>query len=138
VSRARALAARCPLGRAHDLVQTLIARAQEVQLMAKGYSVQRFEGICAGFVIIGPSEEPAVQHDAADATAAMATIAAAGTSFASRGDVSGTDLATIGLSAAAGVKPEGRWYLSTGSGMGATLNMAAQIPGCLRTELGHG
>jgi tungstate transport system substrate-binding protein len=66
----------------------------------------------------------------------MAAIAAAGASFASRGDDSGTHTAEKNLWSAAGVEPSGDWYLSTGSGMGATLNTAAQVPAYALTDRG--
>ncbi len=104
------------------------ARAQEEQFVAEGYGVQRFDVMYNDFVIVGPGDDPAGLRGAADAAAAMAAIAGAGASFASRGDDSGTHVAEMALWAAAGVAPGGGWYLSTGSGMGATLNTAAQVP----------
>jgi tungstate transport system substrate-binding protein len=35
-----------------------------------------------------------------------------------------------------GIEPSGGWYLSTGSGMGATLNTAAQVPAYALTDRG--
>ncbi|MFD1910837.1 substrate-binding domain-containing protein [Halodurantibacterium flavum] len=112
------------------------ARAQEEAFVAEGYGVQRFDVMYNDFVIVGPAEDPADLRDAADAAAAMAAIAGAGASFASRGDDSGTHAAEQTLWAAAGVEPTGRWYLSTGSGMGATLNTAAQLPAYALTDRG--
>ncbi|MFN3281684.1 MAG: substrate-binding domain-containing protein [Tabrizicola sp.] len=104
------------------------ARAQEERFVAEGYGVERFEVMHNDFVIVGPSADPAGVRDATDAAAAMAAIAGAGAPFASRGDDSGTHEAEKSLWAAAGVEPAGAWYLSTGSGMAATLNTASQIP----------
>jgi tungstate transport system substrate-binding protein len=112
------------------------ARAQEEQFVADGYGVQRFDVMYNDFVIVGPNTDPAGLRSAADATAAMAAIAAAGASFASRGDDSGTHVAEKNLWAAAGIEPAGGWYLSTGSGMGATLNTAAQVPAYALTDRG--
>jgi tungstate transport system substrate-binding protein len=80
------------------------------------------------FVIVGPGDDPAGVRNEGAAATAMAAIAEAGASFASRGDDSGTHAAEIGLWNSAGIAPAGDWYLSTGSGMGATLNTAAQVP----------
>jgi len=110
------------------------ARAQEEQFVAEGYGVQRFDVMYNDFVIVGPNDDPAGLRDAADATAAMAAIASAETSFASRGDDSGTHVAEMALWEAAGIAPLGAWYLSTGSGMGATLNTAAQVPAYALTD----
>jgi len=112
------------------------ARAQEEAFVTDGYGVQRFDVMYNDFVIVGPSDDPAGLRSAEDATAAMAAIAGAGASFASRGDDSGTHVAEKNLWAAAGIEPAGGWYLSTGSGMGATLNTAAQVPAYALTDRG--
>ncbi|MFN3954481.1 MAG: substrate-binding domain-containing protein [Pararhodobacter sp.] len=104
------------------------ARAQEEAFVAGGYGVQRFDVMYNDFVIVGPADDPAGLGAAPDAAAAMAAIAAAGAAFASRGDDSGTHVAEMNLWSAAGIEPSGAWYRSTGSGMGATLNTAAQLP----------
>jgi tungstate transport system substrate-binding protein len=105
------------------------ARAAEEQFVAEGHGVERFDVMYNDFVVVGPSDDPAGSGSAASATAAFAAIAEAGSSFASRGDDSGTHIAEKALWEAAGVTPSGNdWYLETGSGMGATLNTAAQVP----------
>jgi len=112
------------------------ARAQEETFVAEGYGVERFDVMYNDFVIVGPGDDPAGLDAAGEATAAMAAIAESGASFASRGDDSGTHTAEMALWEAAGVAPEGGWYLSTGSGMGATLNTAAQVPAYALTDRG--
>jgi tungstate transport system substrate-binding protein len=112
------------------------ARAQEEQFVAEGYGVERFDVMYNDFVIVGPGEDPAGVRGAESAAAAMAAIAGAAASFASRGDDSGTHVAEMALWDAAGIAPEGEWYLSTGSGMGATLNTAAQVPAYALTDRG--
>ncbi|MBN2759845.1 MAG: substrate-binding domain-containing protein [Rhodobacteraceae bacterium] len=112
------------------------ARAQEEAFVAEGYGVQRFDVMYNDFVIVGPSDDPAGLANATDAPAAMAAIARTEASFASRGDDSGTHSAEKRLWAAAGIEPVGAWYLSTGSGMGATLNTAAQVPAYALTDRG--
>ncbi len=112
------------------------APAQEEAFVADGYGVQRFDVMYNDFVIVGPGDDPAGTRMAADATAAMTAIAVAEAAFASRGDDSGTHVAEANLWAAAGVAPAGRWYLSTGSGMGAALNTAAQVPAYALTDRG--
>ena len=112
------------------------ARAQEETFVAEGYGVQRFDVMYNDFVIVGPADDPAGLKQAPDAAAAMAAIAGTGASFASRGDDSGTHVAEKALWKAAGVEPAGGWYLSTGSGMGATLNTAAQVPAYALTDRG--
>jgi tungstate transport system substrate-binding protein len=112
------------------------SRAREEAFVADGYGVQRFDVMYNDFVIVGPSDDPAGLANAVDASTAMAAIADAEASFASRGDDSGTHSAEMRLWAAAGVEPAGEWYLSTGSGMGATLNTAAQVPAYALTDRG--
>jgi tungstate transport system substrate-binding protein len=79
------------------------------------------------FVIVGPPADPAKIAGLTDAAEAFKRIAAAQASFASRGDDSGTHKTELKLWRDAGIDPKpasGKWYLETGSGMGATLNTA--------------
>ncbi|HMO70591.1 MAG TPA: substrate-binding domain-containing protein [Paracoccaceae bacterium] len=112
------------------------ARAQEEAFVAEGYGAQRFDVMYNDFILVGPADDPAGLRAAETAADAMSRIAAAGASFASRGDDSGTHVAEKNLWAAAGIEPAGSWYLSTGSGMGATLNTAAQVPAYALTDRG--
>jgi tungstate transport system substrate-binding protein len=112
------------------------ARAQEEAFVAEGFGVERFDVMYNDFVIVGPAEDPAGVRATGTAAAAMAAIAGAGGSFASRGDDSGTHVAEQALWVSAGIEPAGSWYLSTGSGMGATLNTAAQVPAYALTDRG--
>ena len=112
------------------------ARAQEEAFVAEGFGVARFDVMYNDFVIVGPADDPAGVRATDSAAAAMAAIAGAGASFASRGDDSGTHTAEKNLWAAAGIEPAGDWYLSTGSGMGATLNTASQVPAYALTDRG--
>jgi tungstate transport system substrate-binding protein len=88
------------------------------------------------FVIVGPEADPAGISIAPDAAAALAAIAAAETPFASRGDDSGTHQAEKALWLTAGITPSGDWYRETGSGMGATLNTAAELGAYALTDRG--
>jgi tungstate transport system substrate-binding protein len=99
----------------------------EVQFVADGYGVKRFAFMYNDFIIVGPKADPAHVAGDGDVVDAMKKIAAAGALFASRGDDSGTNKAELRLWKAAGIDPKpgsGKWYLETGSGMGATLNTA--------------
>ncbi|SCC81929.1 tungstate transport system substrate-binding protein [Saliniramus fredricksonii] len=110
------------------------ARELEEAFVADGFGVERLDVMYNDFVIVGPGADPAGLEGADDAASAMAAIAEAEAPFASRGDDSGTHVAEMNLWKAAGVAPEGQWYLSTGSGMGATLNTAAQVPAYALTD----
>ena len=102
-------------------------RAAEDAFVAAGHGISRHAVMYNDFVIVGPAADPAAARAAGDAAAALRAIASSAAKFLSRGDDSGTHKAELRLWAAAGVDPtqgSGRWYLETGSGMGATLNTA--------------
>ena len=103
------------------------AKPAEEKFVADGYGVERFDLMYNDFVIVGPAGDPAGVAGMRDAVAGFARIARAGAAFASRGDDSGTHRKELGLWKEAGIDPapaSGAWYRETGSGMGATLNLA--------------
>jgi tungstate transport system substrate-binding protein len=103
-------------------------RASEEKFVAEGFGVQRFDVMYNDFVIIGPGSDPAGVKGMNNATEALRTIAARQAPFASRGDDSGTHKKELALWRDAGVDvgaASGSWYRETGSGMGATLNVAS-------------
>jgi tungstate transport system substrate-binding protein len=112
------------------------ARAAEEAFVAEGYGVERFPVMYNDFVVVGPQADPAGVAGTSDAPAALAKIAQAQAPFASRGDESGTHQAERALWQAAGVAPAGSWYRETGQGMGATLNIAAEMPAYALTDRG--
>lgn len=113
------------------------AKAREEAFVKDGWGVQRFDVMYNDFVLVGPSDDPAGTRSAARAPAAFKAVADKGAAFASRGDDSGTHVAEKNLWKAAGVDPVGQsWYMETGSGMGATLNTAAQVPAYALTDRG--
>jgi len=112
------------------------AKASEELFVAEGHGVERTDVMYNDFVIVGPQGDPAGIAAASDAASALKAIAEARAPFASRGDESGTHTAERALWADAGVAPDGDWYLETGSGMGATLTMAAELPAYALTDRG--
>ncbi len=112
------------------------AKSAEEQFVQNGYGVQRFDVMFNDFVIIGPENDPAKIKDETDVTAALKKIATAKTPFVSRGDDSGTHKKELDLWRSTGVKPtkEDSWYRESGSGMGATLNIAVGINGYTMTD----
>ena len=113
------------------------SRPDEEAFVAEGLGVARFDVMYNDFVIVGPADDPAVIAGASDAVSALAAIAAAGATFASRGDDSGTHKAERRLWAAAGIDPgagSGGWYLEVGAGMGATLNIATEMGAYVLTD----
>ncbi|EWG99724.1 substrate-binding domain-containing protein [Halomonas sp. BC04] len=106
----------------------------EAQLIAEGHASERAEIMVNDFVIIGPAEDPARITAAETAIEAFAAIAATESTFASRGDDSGTHRAERQLWRAAGIAPQGTWYRALGSGMGPTLNTAAAMDAYVFTD----
>ena len=103
------------------------ARSAEEQFVADGFGIARTDLMYNDFVFVGPPSDPAGIAGTDSATAALARIARQQARFASRGDNSGTHKKEMALWREAGIDPaaaSGSWYLETGSGMGATLNLA--------------
>ncbi len=103
------------------------ARAAEEQFVADGYGLRRFDLMYNDFVFVGPPADPAGVAGQPTAIGALKAIARSAARFASRGDNSGTHKKEMALWRETGIDPteaSGRWYLETGSGMGATLNLA--------------
>jgi tungstate transport system substrate-binding protein len=103
------------------------SKPDEEKFVADGWGVKRQDVMYNDFVIVGPASDPASIAGLKDAAEGLKKIAAAEAPFASRGDDSGTNKAELKLWQDAGIDPRpasGKWYLETGSGMGATLNTA--------------
>lgn len=104
------------------------ARRAELEFVAAGHGVARRDVMHNDFVMIGPISDPAGLRVGRDIAVALRRIATAGARFISRGDDSGTHKAERRYWNFSGIDPDrgsGKWYLDTGAGMGATLNVAA-------------
>jgi tungstate transport system substrate-binding protein len=115
------------------------ARPAEEKFVSDGYGVERFDVMYNDFVIVGPPSDPAGVRGMTGAPAALARIAGARAAFASRGDNSGTHQKELALWRSAGLDPgaeSGTWYRETGSGMGATLNVAVGMGAYTITDRG--
>ena len=112
------------------------APAAERELLENGDVSGRVLIAYNDFVIAGPPADPAGVRGMTDAAAALARIAAAQATFASRGDDSGTHKKELALWAASGAAPSGAWYLQVGQGMAATLNVADQRAAYTLTDRG--
>lgn len=113
------------------------ARPAEEKFVADGWGVDRRDVMYNDFVLVGPKSDPAKINGGEDAVTALAAIARTEAPFASRGDDSGTHKAERGLWNLSGVDPttaSGEWYRETGSGMGATLNLAAGMDAYALTD----
>lgn len=99
----------------------------ERALLDAGGAAQRFDVMRNDYLILGPRDAD-VPTDVIDL---FRTIAVRELPFVSRGDNSGTHRAELRIWSAAGVDiedPAARsWYRKSGSGQGATLNIAASL-----------
>ncbi len=100
------------------------APAAEISFVEKGYGVERLSVMHNDFVILGPQNDPAGLGDATTLNQALQKISASGSYFVSRGDDSGTHKKEMSLWRAAGISPEGNWYMAAGQGMGAVIQIA--------------
>ncbi len=109
----------------------------EKAYVEKGFGVDRREIMYNDFVIIGPDSDPA-GIKGKTVVEALATIRAKQAVFASRGDNSGTNKKEIALWKATGqaVPEKDAWYVQTGQGMLATINIAAERGGYTMTDRG--
>ena len=101
----------------------------EKKFVKSGFGIQRFDLMYNDFVLLGPASDPARVSSVKTIEKALKKIALMESFFASRGDDSGTHRAELKLWRLAGINPvlnSGKWYLETGSGMGATLNFAGE------------
>ncbi len=111
--------------------------ASELRFVAEGFGVARHAVMYNDFVLVGPAADPARTRGLEEIGEALRRIVAAETIFLSRGDDSGTHKAERRLWDGIGLDPVGAsWYRETGSGMGATLNTASQVPGYTLTDRG--
>ncbi len=109
----------------------------EKEYMAKGFGVNRREIMYNDFVLIGPAADSATIRGKS-AAEAMQAIKAKGAVFASRGDESGTHAMEKLLweSAIQAVPDRESWYVQTGQGMLATINVAEERQGYTLTDRG--
>jgi tungstate transport system substrate-binding protein len=88
------------------------------------------------FFLVGPAGRTA-DLAGLDPVAALRAIAERGWTFVTRADGSGTYARELDLWRMAGLDPSGEdWYLETGQGMGATLQVADQREGFVLAEAG--
>ncbi|MBX2883868.1 MAG: substrate-binding domain-containing protein [Granulosicoccus sp.] len=113
------------------------AKADEEKFVADGWGVQRFDVMYNDFVLVGPDTDPARISDEKNVIKALTRIAQTEAAFVSRGDDSGTHKAELRLWQEAAIDVQeysGRWYRETGSGMGATLNVALGMSAYVLTD----
>jgi tungstate transport system substrate-binding protein len=126
------------LGESCD-ADVLLVHAPEAEkhYVADGFGINRREIMYNDFVIIGPPDDPA-SIGGKNVVDALDRIREKGAIFASRGDNSGTNKKELSLwESAGGTMPEKEtWYVQTGQGMLATINVAAERQGYTMTDRG--
>lgn len=126
------------IGRNGDADVLLVHHApSEIEFVEKGYGSARVPVMHNDFVLVGPAADPAGIRGNRDIANALTRIAATRQPFVSRGDDSGTHSKERELWRAADLDPtrdSGRWYLETGSGQGATLNIASAMDAYTLTD----
>ncbi len=125
------------LGESGDVDLVLVhARSLEDKFMTNGYGSERRDLMHNDFVLLGPPHDPAGVLGSSDLVEVMGNIASARAGFVSRGDESGTHVRERELWQAAGVNPQGRWYLEAGRGMGEVIIMANERQGYTLSDRG--
>ena len=113
------------------------APASEKKYVAEGYGVNRRQIMFNDFVIIGPASDPAGVKGKSVAEA-LEKIREEGAVFCSRGDDSGTNKKEISLwkSTQKPLPDKEKWYVQTGQGMLATINVTSERNGYTMTDRG--
>ena len=127
------------MGRRGDADVVLVhAPEAERVLVDSGYFVRRLLVMHNEFLIVGPVADPAGLRGMANAAAAMRRIADTRVLFVSRADNSGTEMRERMLWQEGGLaQPHGQpWYIESGQGMGATLQMASEKQAYTLTDIG--
>lgn len=109
------------------------APKDEVKLVDSGVGINYKLVMHNDFIIVGPAGDPA-GIKGSNAIDAFKKIADTKSIFVSRGDDSGTHKKEKEIWTNTGIKPEGSWYQQSGTGMGATLNIANEKQGYTLTD----
>jgi len=101
------------------------ARLQELQFVAEGHGLERFDVMYSDYIVVGP-ESPIDYND--DVHRTFRAIANQSFPFVSRGDNSSVHIMEVSLWETAGVDASQlSGYVSAGQGMGATLRLANEM-----------
>ncbi len=126
------------LGQNCDVDVLLVhAPPAEKRYIAAGYGKDRREIMYNDFVIIGPSADPA-GIKGKSISDALTAIKTKGALFMSRGDDSGTNKKEklLWKNAGMALPDKEAWYVQTGQGMLATINVAQERNGYTMTDRG--
>jgi tungstate transport system substrate-binding protein len=114
-------------------------KAAELKFVNDGFGIDRRDVMYNDFVLVGPKVDAAKIELKQDIVEALKTIALRQAHFVSRGDKSGTHNVELRYWALASIdsnQRKGTWYKETGSGMGASLNIASSMNAYTLTDRG--
>ncbi|MEH7246177.1 substrate-binding domain-containing protein [Neobacillus niacini] len=109
------------------------APKSEEEIVASGDAINRKRVMYNDFVLVGPKDNPA-GVSGKDTVAAFKKISEVKANFITRGDDSGTHKKELGIWTSASITPAGDTYISTGQGMGASLQIANEKSGYILTD----
>ena len=116
------------------------SKLDEEEFVQSGFGVERIPIMYNDFVIIGPPHDPAAIRKTTTASSAFSKIWETQSSFVSRGDDSGTHKREIRLWETVSLDnnniSNSDWYMETGSGMGAALNIAVNNDAYILSDRG--
>ncbi len=118
-------------------VVLLHSPAAEKEFMDNGFGLDRRLVMHNDFVIVGPESDPASLRSQPTAVDSFSAIFSSASTFVSRADESGTYVKELTIWENASLNPMHQaWYLETGQGQGATLNIASEKQGYAITDRG--
>ncbi len=120
-----------------DVLMVHAPSAEQAYVKA-GFGMNRSRIMFNDFVLIGPPSDPAEISLQGEICASLSNISAKHALFASRGDNSGTNKKEISLwkTCRLNLPQNAEWYLQTGQGMLATINVAAERGAYTMTDRG--
>ncbi len=113
------------------------APSSEIAFMNQGQGLCRSLLMRNQFLLVGPPSDPAHVAGLTNITQAFRVIMQSHSIFVSRGDQSGTNVKELQIWALVGYTPSpanDTWYLETGQGMAATLQVASEKGGYTLTD----
>ena len=112
------------------------APALELKYVSEGKLTNRRLVMSNDFVVVGPASDPDGLTSASTTAEAFRRLAEGKAPFLSRGDSSGTNMLELTQWRSAALTPSGGWYLQSGQGMGATLQIASEKGAYTLTDRG--
>ena len=112
-------------------------KPSELEFVKSGYGLYRKEVMYNDYVLVGPRDESAGIKKIDNIETALKKIYEFELNFVTRGDQSGTHKKELELWKRVGVSNldiKNKWYIQTGSGMGASLNIAVNTKAYILTD----